>query len=105
MCTAACLGDAEAMNSVGNAYKNGQAVNADYKLAYRFYQMAADAGDTNAMGNVCICYAKGMGVEQDLDMALLWYDKAKENDCSDKKLAECEKKLKAAGIDVSNEEV
>src|SRR5438876_236236 len=68
-------GDAKAQLSLGNMYRNGQAVPQDYAEAVRWYRKAAGQGDTKAqivLGNM---YRKGQGVPRSYAEAVRWYGK------------------------------
>ena len=73
---AASQGDAEAENSIGYMYDNGQGVKEDNATAARWYRKAADHGLAAAQYNLGIDYENGTGVSRDLDQARAWMQKA-----------------------------
>jgi hypothetical protein len=73
---AAKAGQADAMNNLGNCYKNGNGVEKDMELAVGWFMRAAKAGQADAMDNLGDCYKRGNGVEKDEYLAAAWYAKA-----------------------------
>jgi hypothetical protein len=67
---AAEQGNADALNSLGLCYANGQGVKKDECEAYKLYRKSSDGGNASAMGNLSICYARGSGVKRNLKKAL-----------------------------------
>ena len=66
-------GDAEAMNSLGNAYASGNGVAADAELAMQYFRMAVAAGHAQASFNLGLLFELGRGVPSDLDQAFQHY--------------------------------
>ncbi len=62
-------GQANAQNTIGIMYENGQGVT-------QSYLKAADQGDTDAQSNLGVMYGKGRGVPQDYGEAVMWFRKA-----------------------------
>jgi hypothetical protein len=71
-------GDAEAQNTLGYMYYNGEGVKQDYAQAGRWYTKAAEQGNAYAQYNLGAMYYKGRGVEQDSAEAVRWWTKAAE---------------------------
>jgi TPR repeat protein len=69
---AANLGHAEAQNSLGDCFYNGQGVALNYNSAFEWYQRSADLGNKEAMGNLGTCYAEGEGTEENMVAAEKW---------------------------------
>lgn len=72
----ASKGDAQAQNSLGVMYCNGEGVRQDYKRARSWFEKAAAQGYAKAQVNLGVMYAKGQGVRQDYARARSWYEKA-----------------------------
>ena len=75
---AAAKGNAEAQNSLGFMYANGQGVTQNYPEALQWYRRAAEQGDAMAQHNLGIMYDEGRGVTQNYPEALKWYRRAAE---------------------------
>jgi TPR repeat protein len=73
---AADAGDADAMNSIGLMYDNGQGVPRDDQQAMVWYRKAAAAGNSNAALQLGFDYGTGHGVSIDYQQAMAWYRKA-----------------------------
>jgi TPR repeat protein len=73
---AADAGDANAMNSLGLMYENGQGVPRDYRQAMAWYRKAADGGSSDAALQLGFFYGTGRGVPLDYQQAMVWYRKA-----------------------------
>lgn len=50
----------------------------EYKLAFKYYQMAAELGSSDGIFNVAYDYQYGYGVEENTDKAIEYYKKANE---------------------------
>jgi len=66
-------GDADAQNTLGVMYYNGEGVPQDYVEAVRWYRRAADQGLAAAQFNLAVMYDRGRGVPQDDPEAVTWY--------------------------------
>lgn len=66
----------EAMYNIANMYYLGQGVLKDYKIAYDWYERAADKGDALSMYNISLLYERGEGVRQDDRDSFKWCEKA-----------------------------
>jgi hypothetical protein len=73
---AADAGDADAMNSIGLMYENGQGVPRDNQQAMAWYGKAAAAGNSNAALALGFDYGTGRGVPINYQQAMAWYRKA-----------------------------
>jgi clan AA aspartic protease (TIGR02281 family) len=60
-------------------YEVGDGVPQDYKLAVKWYRLAADQGNASAQTNLGFMYEIGKGVPQDLVQAHLWFNLAAAN--------------------------
>lgn len=74
---AACMGNAEAMNLLGNKFYEGIGTCQNDERALYWYQRAAECGNKYAFYNVGKMYEYGRGVEQNYGIALQYYNKAK----------------------------
>lgn len=67
------LGEAHGLpdctNGIGVQYRFGHGVPQDLKVAFKYYQRAADGGCRIAISNLAWCYETGNGVEKDLGEA------------------------------------
>jgi TPR repeat protein len=61
-----------AQYNVGVMYEDGVGVAQDYKVAVKWYRLAAEQGYANAQGNLGAMYANGKGVPKDNVMAHMW---------------------------------
>lgn len=66
----------EAQNNLGILYHEGMGVEQDYRLAFQWYQKAAEQGHALAKGNIGNLYRDGNGVEKSRLQAIYWYLKA-----------------------------
>ena len=72
------LGNAEAMNQIGNLYFTGSGISRgpgvpqDYSEAMKWFRMAADRGNAGGMFGVGTLYASGFDVQQDDAEARKW---------------------------------
>ena len=69
-------GNADAQNSLGLMYDNGQGVPQNHAEAVKWYRLAADQGDARAQFNLGFVYADGQGVPQSDVIAHMWYNLA-----------------------------
>ena len=82
----------DAMNYIGELYKDGKGVAMNKQEAVKWFRKAADLGNDVAMWNLGRCYEKGEGVEKSIDQAVYWYKKgAAKNNYS------CKQALKRLG--------
>ena len=65
----------DAMNYIGELYKDGKGVAMNKQEAVKWFRKAADLGNDDAMWNLGRCYEKGEGVEKNIDQAVYWYKK------------------------------
>ena len=79
-------GNAEASNLLGLWLLSGLNCSPDLKMAFKYFEKAAQAGIAPAMTMLARCYAEGRGVAKDFDMAELWIRAAHE--CGDKDATE-----------------
>jgi TPR repeat protein len=82
---AADLGNALAMNNLGNMYARGQGVAMDEAEAVRLYRQAADLGNSTAMYNLGLFYENGYGVTKDIAKARSYYQMAADGGDNDAK--------------------
>lgn len=73
---AANVGDAKALNSVGDCLQFGKGVDKDYVAAIRNYLRAANSGYVDGIFNLGLCYLNGIGVEKDVDEARAYFERA-----------------------------
>jgi TPR repeat protein len=73
---AADAGDANAMNSIGLMYDNGQGMPRDDQQAMAWYRKAAAGGNSNAALQLGFDYGTGHGVPVNYQQAMAWYRKA-----------------------------
>jgi TPR repeat protein len=66
-------GAADAQNTLGLMYYNGEGVPQDYEESVRWYRLAADQGLAAAQFNLGVMYDRGRGVLQDYVEAVRWY--------------------------------
>lgn len=69
-------GDPEALNTLGNAYANGQGMPQSYPEALRLYQRAADRGSAAASFNLGMLTELGRGTAANPEAAFRYYLKA-----------------------------
>ena len=77
---AADLGLADAVNSIGFLYTNGNGVDQSWEKALEFFQQAADMGYAPALYNLGKMYELGYGEEQSYEKALEFYQQAADLD-------------------------
>jgi TPR repeat protein len=75
---AAWLGNAEAMEEVGLAYKDGLGAAQNYETAYQWFQRAAEHGSAHGMFSVAVTYMTGKGVAPDQAKVAEWTRKSAE---------------------------
>ena len=73
---AAKVGHADAMDNLGNCYKNGDGVEKDEELAAAWYSKAANAGLPWGHFHYADVLEDGKGVPKDDELAVAWYLKA-----------------------------
>jgi len=56
--------------------KTDMGVDQDYKMAFEYYNKAAEQNVANALNNIGFLYEKGLGVEKNYKLALEYYAKA-----------------------------
>ncbi len=71
-------GSADAQYNLGILYNQGKGVIQDYKMAVKYYQMAAAQGYGCGQSALGLCYLNGEGVSQDENMAVKYYQMAAE---------------------------
>ena len=71
-------GVAQAQNTLGLIYSNGQGVPQDNKEAVKWWRLAAEQGFAPAQTNLGWMYSKGQGVPQDDKEATKWWRLAAE---------------------------
>ena len=81
----------DAMNYIGELYKDGKGVAMNKQEAVKWFRKAADLGNGVAMWNLGRCYEKGEGVEKNIDQAVYWYKKSADKDIN------CKEALKRLG--------
>ena len=64
--------DADAMNKLGNRYRDGISVEQNYREAVFWYLKAAEGGNVDAMRALALFFTLGVGVEQNLEQANYW---------------------------------
>ncbi|MGL4323680.1 MAG: hypothetical protein ACRCTD_06515 [Beijerinckiaceae bacterium] len=69
-------GDSSALYEVGARLFDGRGIARDQKLAFSWFERAANAGLVPAQFRVGNMYEKGIGVARDLKQARLWYGRA-----------------------------
>lgn len=73
---AAAAHNPDAMDNLGNCYKNGNGVDKDVEKAVEWYRKSAECGWLSGVYHYATCLRKGEGVEKDEKEALRWYMKA-----------------------------
>jgi len=77
---AAKLGNALAMNNIGNMYLKGRYLNKDYNEALRLFRQASDKGSALAKSNLGYMYLMGYSVSKDYSKAIRLFREAAEED-------------------------
>jgi TPR repeat protein len=72
----ALQGDAEAQYRLGHCYDYGEGVNADYSIAFQWYEKAAKQGHADATAEVGGFYYNGYVVEKDYNKAIALFREA-----------------------------
>lgn len=67
---------ASILNKLGNAFRLGRYVNANYDKAFSYYRMSSNMNDKDGYCWLGYCYEKGYGTSKDLAMAVQLYQKA-----------------------------
>jgi TPR repeat protein len=65
-------GNAQAQNSLGAMYYNGQGVTQDFKEAVKWYRASAVQGYASAQVNLGAMYYEGKGIPEDFIRAYIW---------------------------------
>jgi TPR repeat protein/Zn-dependent protease with chaperone function len=65
---------------LGNIYTNGEVVSRDFKLAYKYYKVAADHNLSAGLESLGMAYYHGRGVPRNIDKAFALVKKASEKD-------------------------
>jgi len=65
---------------LGNIYTNGEVVSRDFKLAYKYYKVAADHNLPVGLESLGMAYYHGRGVPRNIDKAFTLVKKASEKD-------------------------
>ena len=65
---------------LGNIYTNGEVVSRDFKLAYKYYKVAADHNLPAGLESLGMAYYHGRGVPRNIDKAFTLVKKASEKD-------------------------
>lgn len=73
---AAAAHNPDAMDNLGNCYKNGTGVDKDVEKAVEWYSKSAERGWPSGQYHLATCLRKGMGVNKDEKAAVRWYIKA-----------------------------
>jgi TPR repeat protein len=73
---AAYADNPDAMDNLGNCFKNGDGVEKDITKAVEWYKKAAEIGWPSGLFHYATCLRKGNGVEKDEKEAIKWYMKA-----------------------------
>ena len=79
MISAAESGDPDCMESLAQAYVNGDGVDQDFQQSASWWEKLAETGNAIAQFNIGLYYAKGCGVPRDFEKAAEWMKKAAEN--------------------------
>lgn len=74
---------AEAMNSIGMMYYNGEGVDKNTTKAFNWFKRAANAGNATAQYNTAVAYYYGIGVNKSLTENRKWLKMAAENGNAD----------------------
>lgn len=72
-------GDPDCMESLAQAYLNGNDVEQDFEKSAYWWEKLAETGNAIGQFNIGLHYAKGCGVKRDFDKAAEWMEKAAEN--------------------------
>ena len=65
-------GNAEAQDSLGDAYYNGTGINQDYSKALMWYQKSANQGNYSAEYSLGYMYLYAVGTDKDINKAFHW---------------------------------
>jgi len=76
--TLAQHGDLDAQFYLATLYREGKGVPQDYKIALRWFTLAAEQGNAEAQYNLGIMHSFGLGVVPDYKKAVKWYKLAAE---------------------------
>eukprot|EP01118_Nematostelium_gracile_P019210 TRINITY_DN881_c0_g1_i1.p1 TRINITY_DN881_c0_g1~~TRINITY_DN881_c0_g1_i1.p1 ORF type:complete len:1046 (-),score=253.08 TRINITY_DN881_c0_g1_i1:15-2750(-) len=66
-------GVGEALNAIGNLYRDGVLVKPDQHTAFEYHKKSANAGCRVGMNNLGCCYHNGTGTAVDYKEAMRWY--------------------------------
>ena len=69
---AAKLGNADAVDRLGESYTAGIGVAMDEQIAFQYFQCAAGLGNPKGLCNLGFCYLHGFGCHQDTELAFRW---------------------------------
>ena len=69
---AAELGNADAIDRLGECYVAGTGVATDEPIAFQYFQCAAALGNPKGLCNLGFCYLHGFGCHQDTELAFRW---------------------------------
>ena len=77
---ASSMGHHRSSIMLGNIYTNGEVVSRDFKLAYKYYKVAADHNLPAGLESLGMAYYHGRGVPRNIDKAFTLVKKASEKD-------------------------
>lgn len=66
-------GNPDAQYNLGLMYNYGQGVIRDYKIAIKWYTLAADQGHAEAQFNLGLMHQSGQGMIPDVKASIKWY--------------------------------
>ncbi len=69
----------ENLYNMGWRFQEGKGVPQSYKVAYRFYKLAAEEGDAGAQNNLGRLYFYGYGVKKNYTRSYMWLKVAEQN--------------------------
>lgn len=69
-------GDADAQQTLGACYVNGQGVPQDYVKAFQWFTKSARRGNAKAQYNLGMLYLSGIGVVKSTTSAKLWLERS-----------------------------
>jgi len=91
-------GKAEYQYILAVLYDNGDGVEQNKYLAFKWYKKSAENGYTKAQHNLAYCYSRGEGTPVDHESACHWYEKAARNGYVSSQINLANELLKGKGI-------
>lgn len=67
---------------LGDCYYNGEGVDQDFEMAFKWYSESAAQGNAAAQSRLSVCYYSGEGVTREHQMANEWVSKSEARLCN-----------------------